>query len=72
MTLTEKLYKFNGSVFVEKNGTILLNKGYGYRNAGDKVLNNEQSVFQLGSITKQFTSAIIMKLIHLFESAADI
>ena len=57
-----RLYKFNGSVFVEKNGTILLNKGYGYRNAGDKVLNNEQSVFQLGSITKQFTSAIIMKL----------
>ena len=57
-----RLYKFNGSVLVEKSGTILLDKGYGYRNASDKVLNNEQSIYQLGSVTKQFTSAIILKL----------
>ena len=57
-----KLYKFNGSALVAKNGTILLNKGYGYRNAADKVLNDEQTIFQLGSITKQFTSAVILKL----------
>jgi CubicO group peptidase (beta-lactamase class C family) len=57
-----KLYKFNGSALVAKNGVILLNKGYGYRNAADKVWNNEQSIFQLGSITKQFTSAVILKL----------
>jgi CubicO group peptidase (beta-lactamase class C family) len=57
-----KLYKFNGSALVAKNGTVLLNKGYGYRNATDKVANNEQSIFQLGSITKQFTSTVILKL----------
>lgn len=57
-----KLYKFNGTALVAKNGTILLNKGYGYRNAADKVANNEQTIFQLGSITKQFTSAVILKL----------
>jgi CubicO group peptidase (beta-lactamase class C family) len=57
-----KLNKFNGSVLVAKNGAILLNKGYGYRNAAGKVLNNEQSIFQLGSITKQFTAAVILKL----------
>ncbi len=57
-----KLYKFNGSALVAKNGTILLNKGYGYRDAAGKVLNNEQTIFQLGSITKQFTSAVILKL----------
>ncbi len=57
-----KMYKFNGSALVAKNGTILLNKGYGYRDAANKVFNNEQSIFQLGSITKQFTSAIILKL----------
>lgn len=57
-----KTFQFNGSVLVAKNGTILLNKGYGYRNAADKVLNNEQTIFQLGSITKQFTSAVILKL----------
>src|SRR5215204_390688 len=43
-----KLYKFNGAALVAKNGTILLNKGYGYRNAEDKVANNEQTIFQLG------------------------
>lgn len=57
-----KLYKFNGSALVAKNGSILLNKGYGYRNAADKILNNEQSIYQLGSITKQFTAAVILKL----------
>ncbi len=57
-----KLYKFNGSALVAKNGTILINKGYGYRNAADKVLNDKQSIFQLGSITKQFTSTVILKL----------
>ena len=57
-----KTFQFNGSVLVAKNGTILLNKGYGYRNAADKVLNSEQTIFQLGSITKQFTAAVILKL----------
>jgi CubicO group peptidase (beta-lactamase class C family) len=57
-----KLYKFNGSALVAKSGTILLNKGYGYRDAVNNVLNNEHTIFQLGSITKQFTSAVILKL----------
>src|SRR6187401_2060050 len=57
-----KLHKFNGAALVAKNGVILLNKGYGYRNAENKVPNNEQTIFQLGSVTKQFTSAVILKL----------
>ena len=40
-----KLYKFNGAAFVAKGGNILLNKGYGYRNANDKVLNSEETIF---------------------------
>lgn len=62
MNTYAKLYKFNGSALVAKNGTILLNKGYGYSHAADKIANNEQTIFQLGSITKQFTSAVILKL----------
>ncbi len=57
-----KLNKFNGSVLVAKNGVILLNKGYGYCDAAVKAPNDEQTIFQLGSITKQFTSAVILKL----------
>ena len=57
-----KLYKFNGSVLVAKKGTVLLDKGYGYRNAANKILNDEKTIYQLGSVTKQFTSAIILKL----------
>lgn len=62
MNAYAKLYKFNGSALVAKNGKILLNKGYGYRNAADKITNSEQTIFQLGSITKQFTSAVILNL----------
>lgn len=54
--------KFNGSALVARNGIILLDKGYGYRNDSSKSLNTAQSIFQLGSITKQFTSAVILKL----------
>ena len=62
LTAYARLYKFNGSALIAKNGKIILNRGYGYRNAANKVLNNENTVYQLGSITKQFTSAIILKL----------
>lgn len=62
ITAYSKISKFNGTALVSKNGTVLLNKGYGYRNAAAKILNDEQSIFQLGSITKQFTAAVILKL----------
>lgn len=57
-----RLQKFNGTALVAKQGTVLLNKGYGYRNAANKTANDENSIFQLGSITKQFTAAVILKL----------
>jgi len=56
------LGKFNGSALVAKDDNILLNKGFGYRNAETGVLNDEHSIYQLGSVTKQFTSAVILKL----------
>ena len=56
------LSQFNGSALVAAKGKVLLNKGYGYRDAATGVLNDEHSIFQLGSVTKQFTSAVILKL----------
>lgn len=54
--------KFNGAVLVAQNGNILLRKGYGFSNTDTKQVNTPNSIFQIGSITKQFTSAIIMEL----------
>lgn len=56
------LHKFNGAVLVAKQGTILLDKGYGYRNVANRVQHDKSSIFQIGSVTKQFTTAIILKL----------
>ncbi len=57
-----RLHKFNGAVLVSLKDSILLNKGYGYRNATSKTLNDANSIFQIGSITKQFTAAVILQL----------
>ena len=57
-----KLYKFNGVVFVARNGKVLLQKGYGYKDFANKKWNDPKGVFQLGSITKQFTSTVILQL----------
>ncbi|RYY71709.1 MAG: serine hydrolase, partial [Chitinophagaceae bacterium] len=57
-----RLHKFNGSVLLAWHDSILLNKGYGYRNADSKTPNDANSIYQLGSITKQFTGAVILKL----------
>jgi len=54
--------KFNGSVLVAQKGKIIYQKGFGYRNAEQKIPNDVNSIFQIGSITKQFTAAIIMEL----------
>jgi CubicO group peptidase (beta-lactamase class C family) len=62
MTAYSKQYKFNGTVLVAHNGKILLDKGYGLRDAAGKIPNDQNSIFQIGSITKQFTSTVILKL----------
>ncbi len=53
---------FSGSVLVAQNGKILLEKGYGYANRDQSVLCAPSTVFDIGSITKQFTGAAILKL----------
>jgi CubicO group peptidase (beta-lactamase class C family) len=53
---------FMGSVLVSRDGQVLFEKGYGYANAEWKIPNDPQTKFRLGSITKQFTSTLIMQL----------
>jgi CubicO group peptidase (beta-lactamase class C family) len=51
-----------GGVLVAKNGKVILNKGYGWTDEGRKIPNTTKTIFDIGSITKQFTAAAILKL----------
>jgi CubicO group peptidase (beta-lactamase class C family) len=53
---------FMGSVLVAQNGDILLNEGYGQANVGAEIPNLPETQFRIGSLTKQFTAAAILKL----------
>jgi CubicO group peptidase (beta-lactamase class C family) len=55
-------FKFNGVALIARNGTIELNKGYGWKDVKSKKIHDSASIFQIGSITKQFTGTIILKL----------
>lgn len=55
-------YRFNGVALVIRNGEVLLNKGYGFSDMDSKTLNNPDTRFPILSITKSFTSTIILKL----------
>jgi CubicO group peptidase (beta-lactamase class C family) len=50
------------AVLVMKDGQVLLRKGYGMANLELGVPIRPEMVFELGSITKQFTAAAILKL----------
>jgi CubicO group peptidase (beta-lactamase class C family) len=54
--------KLNGDVLVAQKGKVVYQKGFGYRNAEEKIPNDPNSIFQIGSITKQITAAVIMQL----------
>jgi CubicO group peptidase (beta-lactamase class C family) len=61
----QQLGKFNGSALVANKKGIILEKGYGFRNFRDSSLNGANTVFQTGSVTKQFTAVTILKLVEL-------
>lgn len=54
--------KFNGVVLVAQKGNTLFEQGYGFKNWEQKLINDPATQFQIGSITKQFTAAIITQL----------
>ncbi|MBC8754868.1 serine hydrolase [Kordia sp. YSTF-M3] len=56
---------FSGAILVIKEGQLIINKGYGLANKDSKTLNNPNTIFDIGSNTKQFTSTAILKLVEL-------
>ncbi len=53
---------FNGSVLIMREDHVLLDKGYGSRDREQDLPNEPSTVHAIGSITKQFTAACILKL----------
>lgn len=55
-------YGFSGGIMVEKNDKIIYSEAYGYADYDKKVKNKTTTLFDLGSVTKQFTAVAILKL----------
>ena len=68
---------FNGSALVAEHGQVIFKKGYGWANMEWQIANQPDTKFRLGSITKQFTSMLIMQLVaegklHLDDKLSDV
>ena len=53
---------FTGAVLLASGGKPLVAKGYGYANREWQIPNAPDTKFRIGSVTKQFTSMLIMQL----------
>lgn len=53
---------FNGAVLVTEQGKLIYNKSFGFNNFQTKGPLSEYSIFQLASVSKQFTAVSIMIL----------
>lgn len=56
--------RFNGNVLVAVGGKIIYQKSKGFANYDTKELLNDSSVFELASVSKQFTAMAIMMLME--------
>jgi len=62
LTSAVKAGQFNGTVLVAEKGKIILQKGYGWKNFSAHTLNDVNSIYPIGSLTKPFTAIVILKL----------
>jgi CubicO group peptidase (beta-lactamase class C family) len=53
---------FSGVVRVERDGTLVLEKGYGLANRAERIAFTPATVVQIGSNTKDFTAVAILQL----------
>ena len=54
--------KFSGNVLIAKGGSIVFEKAYGHADKSSGKLNTTDTEFRVGSLTKMFTSALILQL----------
>ncbi|HEX5705875.1 MAG TPA: serine hydrolase domain-containing protein [Pyrinomonadaceae bacterium] len=55
-------FGYSGVMLVVKDGKIVLRQGYGLANEAANVPNTPETVFDIGSLAKQFTATAILKL----------
>lgn len=55
---------FNGSALIADNFETIFKKGYGLANMEWNIPNTPDTKFRIGSVTKQFTSMLIMQLVE--------
>jgi CubicO group peptidase (beta-lactamase class C family) len=55
-------YGYSGAVLVAKHGEVVLNQGYGLADPDRKTPFTPDTLFDIASISKQFTAAAILKL----------
>lgn len=53
---------FSGTLLVMRDGKAMIDKGYGLADREQDVMNTPTTVHAIGSITKRFTAACVMKL----------
>jgi CubicO group peptidase (beta-lactamase class C family) len=58
-----ELELFNGAALVASNGEIIFRSGFGLANMEWDIPNETDTKFRLGSLTKQFTSMLVMQLV---------
>jgi CubicO group peptidase (beta-lactamase class C family) len=60
----EKLEKigYSGAALIALNGKPVISRGFGYSDVERRLKNSPRTIFDIGSITKQFTAAAILKL----------
>lgn len=56
--------RFMGSVAIAKNGKIVYEKQTGYIDVDSKISPDRESKYRIGSITKMFTSALVLKAVE--------
>ena len=64
--------QFNGSVLVAEKGKIIYKKGFGQANMEWNIPNQSDTKHRLGSVTKQFTSMLIMQLVQQGKLKLDV
>jgi CubicO group peptidase (beta-lactamase class C family) len=56
--------QLNGAVLVAENGKVIYKKGFGLANMEWDIPNQPDTRFRIGSVTKQFTAALILQLVE--------